>query len=210
MAWAGSRGPAGDVCQLPVRDESFDIVISSEMLEGRRRAGTGDHGAPAYLADGRPARPDHAEPRLAERCASGEPAQIETISEAGELCRVAPSGAVVFGGRVEVLVHRGFHPWPLQLGLNGAARAVEGRLARGGGREMDGQSGHRRLKAGIAADARVTPHLGWPPASGPRRSGVFAFRIVWSSGESEGKQSPGVSSGYAASAGIDPKNVTTE
>jgi ubiquinone/menaquinone biosynthesis C-methylase UbiE len=33
ISWAGGRGLAGDACRLPVRDESFDLVISSEMLE---------------------------------------------------------------------------------------------------------------------------------------------------------------------------------
>jgi hypothetical protein len=28
------------------------------------------------------------------------------------------------------MAHRGFHPWPFQLGGDGAARAVEARLAR--------------------------------------------------------------------------------
>ena len=36
MARAGSRGLVADACELPVRDESFDVVISSEMLEHTR------------------------------------------------------------------------------------------------------------------------------------------------------------------------------
>jgi hypothetical protein len=31
---------------------------------------------------------------------------------------------------LDVVEHRGFHPWPFQLGLAGAARGVEARLAR--------------------------------------------------------------------------------
>jgi 2-polyprenyl-3-methyl-5-hydroxy-6-metoxy-1,4-benzoquinol methylase len=31
---------------------------------------------------------------------------------------------------LDVVEHRGFHPWPFQLGLAGAARVVEARLAR--------------------------------------------------------------------------------
>src|SRR5207302_3902826 len=33
VARAGSRGLVADVCHLAFRDESFDVVISSEMLE---------------------------------------------------------------------------------------------------------------------------------------------------------------------------------
>jgi 2-polyprenyl-3-methyl-5-hydroxy-6-metoxy-1,4-benzoquinol methylase len=131
IARTGSRGLVGDVCQLAVRDESFDVVISSEMLEHTA--------APerAILELGRILRTDgllvlttpnrawqgvvRAASRLRLRPFRG----LENFVAWRHLERWCSAAGL------EVLIHLGFHPWPVQLGLHGAARAVEGRLARG-------------------------------------------------------------------------------
>jgi 2-polyprenyl-3-methyl-5-hydroxy-6-metoxy-1,4-benzoquinol methylase len=141
VARAGSRGLVGDVCRLPLRDASFDVVLSSEVLEHTR--------APAQ-ALGELARvlrpsgllvlttpnrawqfPVRAASRLGLRPFRG----LENFVAWRDLerwCRAAG---------LEVLVHTGFHPWPFQLGVQRAAFAVEKYLGRGrAGRFMVNQA----------------------------------------------------------------------
>jgi hypothetical protein len=69
-------------------------------------------------------------------------------------------GCVAAG--LEILVHRGFHPWPFQLGLPRAARSVERRFAGGpAARLMVNQWLVARKRAGDC----VAESLGTAPAS---------------------------------------------
>jgi 2-polyprenyl-3-methyl-5-hydroxy-6-metoxy-1,4-benzoquinol methylase len=130
-ARAASLGLVGDACQLAIRDESFDVVISSEMLEHTET-------------------PERAVRELARILRTNGLLVLTTPNRAWQgvvrtasLLRVRPfHGLERFVGwsrlerwctaaGLEVLAHRGFHPWPVQLGLSEAARAVERRLARG-------------------------------------------------------------------------------
>jgi 2-polyprenyl-3-methyl-5-hydroxy-6-metoxy-1,4-benzoquinol methylase len=132
IARAGSRGLVGDVCQLAVRDESFDVVISSEMLEHT----DAPERAIAELArvlrtDGllvltTPNRVWQGVVRAASRLRLRPFRGLENFVAWRRLERWCSAVGL------EILLHLGFHPWPVQLGLTRAARAVEGRLARGG------------------------------------------------------------------------------
>jgi len=131
MARAGSRGLVADACELGVRDESFDVVISSEMLEHT--------GAPLRLL-----RELARVLRAPGLLVLTTPNRIwQGPVRAASLLRLRP-----FHGRenfvrwtdleracgacgLEVLAHIGFHPWPVHFGLDNAARSVEKRLARG-------------------------------------------------------------------------------
>src|SRR5205823_6525093 len=88
VARAGSRGLVADVCHLAFRDESFDVVISSEMLEHTETPARG-RGARAHPPSERVARADHTQPRVAGCRASRQPAQAETVPWTGEFRRVA-------------------------------------------------------------------------------------------------------------------------
>ena len=141
MARAGCRGVVADVCRLGVRDASFDVVISSEMLE---------HTPAPFLALGELARVLRADGLLvlttpnrvwqrAVRAASAlrlRPFRgLENFVAWGELEQACAAAGL------EVLVHAGFHPWPFQLGLTAAAAKVEKLFARGrGGRLMVNQA----------------------------------------------------------------------
>jgi 2-polyprenyl-3-methyl-5-hydroxy-6-metoxy-1,4-benzoquinol methylase len=131
VARAGSRGLAGDVCELAVRDESFDIVISSEMLEhtAAPERAIGEL-ARILRTDGllvltTPNRVWQGVVRAASRLRLRPFRGLENFVAWGHLERWCSAAGL------EVLLHLGFHPWPFQLGLNGAARALERRLARG-------------------------------------------------------------------------------
>lgn len=131
IARAGGRGLVGDACQLGLRDACFDLVISSEMLEHT--------GAPAralaelarvlkiggVLVLTTPNRiwqgPVRAASRLGLRPFHG----VEDFVDWRELERACAAAGLT------VLDHRGFHPWPFQLGCAGAARTVERYLAQG-------------------------------------------------------------------------------
>ena len=131
IARAGSLGLVADVCQLAVRDESFDVVVSSEMIEHTE--------APerAIKELARVLRPDgllvlttpnrvwqgvvRATSRLGLRPFRGLENFLAWL-DVERSCQAAG---------LEVLIHRGFHPWPFQLGLNRAARTVEQSLGRG-------------------------------------------------------------------------------
>ena len=131
MARAASRGVVGDVCHLAVRDASFDVVIASEMVEHT------EDPARAIEELARVLRPEgwlvlttpnrvwqgvvRAASRLRLRPFRGR----ENFVAWGRLERSCARAGL------EILMHVGFHPWPFQLGLHGAARAVERHLARG-------------------------------------------------------------------------------
>ena len=131
VARAGSRGLVADVCHLAVRDESFDVVISSEMLEHTE--------APAraiaelarilrvsgLLVLTTPNRVWQGVVRAASRLRLRPFRGLENFVAWREL------EALCAASGLEVLVHFGFHPWPFHLGAGGAARIVEQRLARG-------------------------------------------------------------------------------
>ena len=130
-ARAGSRGIVADVCHLAIRDESFDVVIASEMLEHTttpRRAV--EELARAVKADGllvltTPNRAWQGVVRAASRLRLRPFRGLENFIGWDELERACTAAGL------EVVVHVGFHPWPFQLGLGGAARRVERRFGLG-------------------------------------------------------------------------------
>ena len=131
VARAGSHGVVADVCELALGDERFDVVISSEMLEHTAApARAVAELARVLKADGllvltTPNRAWQAAVRAASRLRLRPFRGLENFIGWRELERACAVAGL------EVLVHVGFHPWPFQLGLHRAARAVEQRLARG-------------------------------------------------------------------------------
>lgn len=131
MARASSRGVVADACHLAVRDESFDVVVSSEMIEHTHAPVR----AVAELArilrvDGvlvltTPNRVWQAAVRGASRLRLRPFRGLENFVAWGELEQACGAAGL------DVLVHLGFHPWPFQLGCAGAAMTVERYLARG-------------------------------------------------------------------------------
>jgi len=131
VARAASRGVVTDACHLGLRDESFDVVISSEMLEHT------DAPARALAELARVLRPDgmlvlttpnrvwQGPVRAASRLRLRPFRGLENFVGWRALERWCAAAGL------EVLRHRGFHPWPFQLGLGRAARVVEDRLAGG-------------------------------------------------------------------------------
>ena len=130
VARAGSHGVATDACALALRDESFDVVISSEMLEHTQAPLTALRELARVLrANGRlvlttPNRAWQGVVRAASRLRLRPFHGVERFVSWRALDRAC--GEV----GLDVVEHRGFHPWPFQLGLAGAARGVEARLAR--------------------------------------------------------------------------------
>jgi 2-polyprenyl-6-hydroxyphenyl methylase/3-demethylubiquinone-9 3-methyltransferase len=129
-ARAGSRGVVADACSLAFRSGSFDVVVSSEMIE--------------HTPD-----PERAVAELARVLRSGGLLVVTTPNRLWQvLVRIASRlrlrpfrGLENFIGwrdleqactdaGLEIVLHVGFHPWPFQLGMNGRARRVEHRLAR--------------------------------------------------------------------------------
>lgn len=131
IARAGSRGIVADVCHLALRDESFDVVISSEMLEHTEApvravaelARTLKVGGLLVLTT--PNRVWQGAVRAASRLRLRPFRGLENFVGWHQLEHACAAAGL------EVLVHLGFHPWPFQLGLRRAARAVEQHLARG-------------------------------------------------------------------------------
>ena len=154
IARAGSRGLVADVCQLAVRDQSFDVVISSEMLEHTDAPEQAIKELARVLrADGllvltTPNRVWQSAVRAASRLRLRPFRGLENFVAWRRLeqwCAAAD---------LEVLVHIGFHPWPFHLGLNSVARAVERRLARGrAARLMVNQAVMARKRSSEAAPA---------------------------------------------------------
>ena len=131
IARAGSRGLVADVCQLAIRDQSFDVVISSEMLEHTDAPERAIKELARVLrADGllvltTPNRGWQRVVRAASRLRLRPFRGRENFVAWRRLERSCAAAGL------EVLIHIGFHPWPFHLGLNSAARTVERRLARG-------------------------------------------------------------------------------
>jgi 2-polyprenyl-3-methyl-5-hydroxy-6-metoxy-1,4-benzoquinol methylase len=141
MARAGSRGVVADVCDLAVRDESFDVVISSEMLEHTPAPMRAlEELARVLRADGllvltTPNRVWQAAVRAASVLRLRPFRGLENFVAWRDLEQSCSAAGL------EVLLHVGFHPWPFQLGLSEAATTVEKYLARGrGGRLMVNQA----------------------------------------------------------------------
>jgi 2-polyprenyl-3-methyl-5-hydroxy-6-metoxy-1,4-benzoquinol methylase len=131
MARVGSRGVVADACHLAVRDESFDVVVSSEMIEHTHAPVR----AVAELArvlrvDGvlvltTPNRVWQAAVRGASMLRLRPFRGLENFVAWGELEHACGAAGL------DVVGHLGFHPWPFQLGCAGAAMRVERYLARG-------------------------------------------------------------------------------
>ena len=130
VARADSRGVAADACVLAFRDECFDVVISSEMLEHTEAplAAVRELGrilrVDGLLVVTTPNRAWQGVVRAASRARLRPFGGLENFVGWTELERACTAAGL------EILAHRGFHPWPFQLGLHAAARAVEARLAR--------------------------------------------------------------------------------
>ena len=155
IARAGSRGLVADVCRLAVRDESFDVVLSSEMIEHT-------------------AAPERAVEELARVLRPDGLLVLTTPNRVwqGVVRAASRLGLRPFGGLenfvgwrrlerwcrdagLEVLLHRGFHPWPFQLGLSRAARRVERHLDRGrAARLMVNQAIVAKKRSGSSATTR--------------------------------------------------------
>lgn len=131
QARAGSRGIVADACQLATRDESFDIVIASEMVEHTATPGRAiEELARSVKVDGllvltTPNRAWQGVVRTASRLRLRPFRGLENFVGWDDLERACTAAGL------EILAHVGFHPWPFQLGLAGAARRVEERLGRG-------------------------------------------------------------------------------
>jgi ubiquinone biosynthesis O-methyltransferase len=129
-ARAGSRGLVADACQLPVRDDSFDVVIASEMLEhtptpGRAIAELARSVTPGgLLVLTTPNRAWQPLVRAASRLRLRPFHGLENFIGWHELERACAAASL------DVLDHVGFHPWPFQLGLGRLAHRVEKRIAR--------------------------------------------------------------------------------
>jgi 2-polyprenyl-3-methyl-5-hydroxy-6-metoxy-1,4-benzoquinol methylase len=128
-ARAASRGVVADARCLAFRDESFDVVISSEMVEHT----VAPERVIAELARVLRARgllvlttPNRAwqwPVRLASRLGLRPFRGLENFVAWRRLERSCAAAGL------EVLAHRGLHPWPFHIGLQDAARQVERRLA---------------------------------------------------------------------------------
>jgi 2-polyprenyl-3-methyl-5-hydroxy-6-metoxy-1,4-benzoquinol methylase len=140
-ARAGSLGVVGDACCLGLRDASVDLVISSEMLEHTEAPARAVAELARVLRPGgllvltTPNRIWQAPVRAVSRLRLRPFRGIENFVEWRALERACGDAGL------EVLDHRGLHPWPFQLGFAAAARAAERRLARGrAGRWMVNQA----------------------------------------------------------------------
>ena len=141
MARAGSRGLAADACRLPVRDESFDLVISSELLEHTEAPGRAlEELARVLRTKGllvltTPNRVWQGPVRAASRLGLRPFHGLENFLGWRDLEQSCSAAGL------EILVHVGFHPWPFQLGLHRVAARVEKYFAGGhGGKLMVNQA----------------------------------------------------------------------
>jgi 2-polyprenyl-3-methyl-5-hydroxy-6-metoxy-1,4-benzoquinol methylase len=131
MARAGSRGLVADACQLGLREASFDLVISSEMLEHTEAPARAVAELGRVLKAGgllvltTPNRIWQGPVRTASRLRLRPFRSRENFVGWRALERACAAAGL------EILDHFGFHPWPFQLGLDRLARRVERRLARG-------------------------------------------------------------------------------
>lgn len=130
-ARAASRGVVADAGRLAFRDESFDVVISSEMVEHTDAPERVIAELARVLQPGgllvltTPNRAWQWPVRVASRLGLRPFRGLENFVEWRRLERSCGAAGL------EVLAHRGLHPWPFHIGLQVAARRVERRLARG-------------------------------------------------------------------------------
>jgi len=130
VARAGGHGVVTDACALGLGEESFDVVISSEMLEHTQAPLTALRELARVLrANGllvltTPNRAWQGVVRAASRLRLRPFHGLEQFVSWTALERACDEAGL------DIVEHRGFHPWPFQLGLARAARAVEARLAR--------------------------------------------------------------------------------
>ncbi len=130
-ARAASRGLVADVCQLAAHDGSFDVVISSEMLEHTEapERAIGEL-ARVLRRDGvlvltTPNRAWQGVVRTASRLRLRPFHGLENFVGWRRLERACDAAGL------DIVSHVGFHPWPFHLGLHRAARRVERRIAHG-------------------------------------------------------------------------------
>jgi 2-polyprenyl-3-methyl-5-hydroxy-6-metoxy-1,4-benzoquinol methylase len=138
---ARSRGVVADARHLPLHDESFDVVISSEMLEHTEGPlGVLEELARVLRTTGllvltTPNRVWQGPVRAASLLGLRPFRGLENFvgwRQLEHLCRAAG---------LEVLAHVGFHPWPFQLGLHEVATKMERYFAHGrAGRFMVNQA----------------------------------------------------------------------
>ncbi len=140
-ARAGSAGVVADASYLAIRDESFDVVIASEMVEHtpappraiEELARSVKVGGLLVLTT--PNRAWQGVVRTASRLRLRPFRGLENFVGWDELARACATAGL------ELLLHVGVHPGPFPLGLHGAARRVERRLGRGrAGRFMVNQA----------------------------------------------------------------------
>jgi 2-polyprenyl-6-hydroxyphenyl methylase/3-demethylubiquinone-9 3-methyltransferase len=135
IARSGSRGVVADACRLAFRDKSFDLVISSEMIEHTPEPWRAVRELSRVLRAGglliltTPNRAWQGAVRAASRLGWRPFQGIENFLAWDRLEQSCAAGGL------DVLVHRGFHPWPFQLGMPQSAQKAEqcfgeGRLAR--------------------------------------------------------------------------------
>jgi 2-polyprenyl-3-methyl-5-hydroxy-6-metoxy-1,4-benzoquinol methylase len=130
-ARAASRGVVADARCLAFRDESFDVVISSEMVEHTEAperviaelARVTRPGGLFVLTT--PNRAWQWPVRVASRFGLRPFHGLENFVAWPRLERLCAAAGL------EVLAHRGLHPWPFHIGFQDAARYVERCLARG-------------------------------------------------------------------------------
>jgi 2-polyprenyl-3-methyl-5-hydroxy-6-metoxy-1,4-benzoquinol methylase len=129
-ARARSRGFVGDACRLAIREASFDVVISSEMLEHTPTPTRALHELARVLRPNgllvltTPNRAWQAPVRAASTLRLRPFHGLENFVGWHELETACTAAGL------EILDHAGFHPWPFQLGFGAAAAVVEKRLAR--------------------------------------------------------------------------------
>ena len=129
-ARAASRGVVADARRLPFRADCFDVVISSEMVEHTDAAERVIEELAGVLRPGgllvltTPNRAWQWPVRIASRFGLRPFRGIERFVAWRRLERLCAAAGL------DVLVHRGLHPWPFHIGLQKAARRVERRLDR--------------------------------------------------------------------------------
>ena len=128
---AGGHGFVADVGALAIRDQSFDVVIASEVLEHTAVPARAVAELVRVVKVGglvvltTPNRVWQGIVRLASRLRLRPFHGLENFMSWSELERACAAAGL------ETVVHLGFHPWPFHLGLAAAARRVERSLDRG-------------------------------------------------------------------------------
>jgi len=127
-ASAGGRGVVADACALPFRDASFEMVISSEMVEHVERPVDAIGELARVLEPGgllvltTPSRPWQGVVRLASRL------RLRPFHGLENFLRWSELDAACAASGLHVLRHVGFHAWPFQLGLARLSSAVDRRF----------------------------------------------------------------------------------